>query len=73
MESLVSHSPFCIKEPVAALPSLETAEDNYGFPAYHRGADHSYRFKVIGVFVQICGEFAKEECFCKYGVTLELL
>lgn len=29
-------------------------------------------FKVIGVSVGICGELAKEECFCKHGVTLEL-
>lgn len=47
IEFLISHSPFCVKELVAALPSLETAEDSSGFPAHHRGADHSYRFRVI--------------------------
>ena len=58
---------------MAAPTSLETAGDSCGFPAHHRGADHSYRSRVIGVFVEIRGEFAKEQRFCKYGVTLELL
>lgn len=40
MEPLISSSSsFCIKKPEAALPSLETAENDSGFPVHHRAAD----------------------------------
>lgn len=39
IESLNSYSFFCIKKPVAALPSLERADNDNGFPVHHRGAN----------------------------------
>lgn len=39
MESLISYSSFCIKKPVATLPSLGTADNDSGFSVHHRGAN----------------------------------